>query len=70
MRTNLKATERLALIAGGIAAVATGGVYWFLPDLPWWAYVGVWVVLLGSLHRTLVSMAADERIIDGERAER
>lgn len=70
MGTNLKASEKQALIAGGIAAAATGGLYWVLPDLPWWAYAIVGLLLLGSLYQTLISMAADERIINSERAER
>lgn len=59
-----KKSEQLSIIAFAIAAAVTTGLYWFLPSLPWWAYLLVFLISIGAGYSQLLKDAANESIVD------
>jgi hypothetical protein len=59
-----KPSQRNALIAMVAAAGLTGALYWYRPDLPWWAYVLGGLLSLGAIGQGLNETQATEKVLD------
>lgn len=56
----MKATDKIMLTALLVSAVLTGAIYWWIPDMHWGAYLGVWFVLSAAGYSQFLKTAAQE----------
>lgn len=65
MAKRLKPSERLLLLAAGVAvgltALAAYATDW---ALPWWLLLIIWLALTATGYQTMLRMTADQRITD------
>ncbi|UXF57497.1 hypothetical protein YPCBV1_00044 [Chromohalobacter phage YPCBV-1] len=57
----MKTTDKIMIAAIVVSALLTGGVYWWIPDMHWGAYLGIWFVLAGLGYNQWVKDAAHEK---------
>ncbi|MER9257762.1 hypothetical protein [Mesorhizobium sp. M0619] len=60
----MKETDKLALEAFIAAGIVTGGLWYFIPGLPWWAYAIVLVMVGGGVYQERIKTVSREKIID------
>ena len=51
MAEKMKASLSIALVALAFGALVAAGLYWILPNLPWWAYVIVALPFAGVAYK-------------------
>lgn len=59
----MSTSDRLLLVALGLAAAITAGIAWFFEGAgPWWVYLIVWLVLASGLWQGLLTQKAKENV--------
>ncbi|MAZ33379.1 MAG: hypothetical protein CMO06_09570 [Thalassospira sp.] len=56
----MKTTDKLMLWALGTSAILTGLIYWWIPDMHWGVYLGIWFVISAGGYQALVKQKAEE----------
>ncbi|RUW92060.1 hypothetical protein [Mesorhizobium sp. M7A.F.Ca.US.010.02.1.1] len=60
----MKETDKISMQAFIAAAIFTGGLWYFIPGLPWWAYLIVLVLVAGGVYQERIKTVSQEKIID------
>ena len=57
----MKTTDKIMIFVLLVSAALTGGVYWWIPDMHWGVYLGIWFVLSAAGYSQCVKDAAHHK---------
>lgn len=60
----MKETDKLYAEAFIAASIMTGGLWYFIPGLPWWVYLIVLVLIAGGVYQERLKTVSREKIIN------
>ncbi|MDB1109706.1 hypothetical protein ACX3X6_12080 [Pseudomonas sichuanensis] len=62
----MKPSDKILISVVLTAAVVTGLLYWWKPDMHWAVYLGAWFFLSAAGYGPALKDAANEKIVNGD----